>query len=236
MKINFSPYRFAVYFTPSKDSVWWYAGKEWLARCLESNLQLNPIHIPNLSPDEFLMHTSDPRRYGWHATLKAPFKLKSNLSLTDLLDEVHQIANVFSAFDIPPLHVTDHEGFISLRPRGDIAKINKIAETCVTQLQPLAEPLNDAELTRRRKIALTPEQDHLLVTWGYPWVFNQFRFHFSLTGPTKDMETRTRDTLMMAANNHFGKLPHCSFDCLSLFAEPVQGDDFVLIEQVRLSK
>ena len=234
MQIHFKPYRFAVYFTPSMGSDWWHAGNQWLARCLKTNTSLNPIDIPNLNSSDFFTHTADPRRYGWHATLKAPFRLQPQFSMIELINAMHLIANDFEAFDLPPLLLTDKEGFISLRPSGNLTMINSIAEACVTRLHQFAEPLSEAELARRRMTPLSQEQDRLLMTWGYPWVLDEFRFHFSLTGPTDKMEAHVRDKFLMAANDHFGSLPACTFDCLSLFIEPTKGSHFQLVEQVRL--
>jgi hypothetical protein len=54
-----------------------------------------------------------------------------------------------------------------------------------------ALPLTEEELTRRRKAELTPEQDKLLVDWGYPWVLDEFNFHFSLTGSLDSVDAKT---------------------------------------------
>ena len=41
--------------------------------------------------------------------------------------------------------------------------------------------LAPAELARRRKAGLTPNQDAHLTRWGYPYVFDEYRFHITLT-------------------------------------------------------
>ena len=234
MNLSFKPYRCAVYFTPPLDSEWWHAGNQWLGRCLETNTDLAPLRIPNVEPDVFLKHTAEPRRYGWHATLKAPFVLDAKYTLADLALAMQRIANELPAFTLPALRVTDEDGFISLRPSGNLSTLNAVAAACVTRLHTFAAPLSQDDLMRRRKVPLTPQQDRLLVEWGYPWVLDQFRFHFSLTGPTSDMDALTHDCLFQASINHFGALAPCPFHHLSLFIEPTPGADFRFVQQMEL--
>ena len=105
----------------------------------------------------------------------------------------------------------------------------------MTRLQPLAAPLTPVELERRRAAGLTPEEDALLLRWGYPFVLERFRFHLSLTGALRDAERRDRrgaaGSGARCASTH---LPACRFDTVSLFAEPRPGADFVLVEQMEL--
>ena len=84
-------------------------------------------------------------------------------------------------------------------------------------------------LARRRKSKLTPEQDMLLQTWGYPYVMQHFRCHFSLTGP---LPADMIEPLSKAAADRFHALPACRVDRLSIFIEPEPGANFQLLEQV----
>lgn len=128
---------------------------------------------------------------------------------------------------------------MALRPVADDPHLQALAARCVTELQPLAEPLSESELARRRQAAfLTPEQDHMLQRWGYPWVLEHFQFHFSLTGALRDWAVPQEDAalhaVLEAARVHFQDLPACTVDCVSIFAEPEKGGDFVLLEQLEL--
>jgi hypothetical protein len=60
--------------------------------------------------------------------------------------------------------------------------LRRVAEACVRDLDGFRAPASDAELARRRKAGLSPRQDALLIRWGYPYVFEEFRFHLTLTG------------------------------------------------------
>jgi hypothetical protein len=105
---------------------------------------------------------------------------------------------------------------------------------CVRDLQSFALPLTAEELTRRRKAELSPEQDKLLVDWGYPWVLDEFNFHFSLTGPLDSVDSKTEKKLIQAAKQHFQNLSICRFDRIALVIEPEAGKDFEVIKLLEL--
>jgi hypothetical protein len=138
------------------------------------------------------------------------------------------------AFDLPPLRVSDQGGFLALRPVGGLAALNATAAACVQELHPLAQPLSDAELARRRLAPLTPEQDRLLVTWGYPWVLQHFQFHLSLTGSLGQCSPEVKAALLQAAQARFETLPVCRFGHIALFVEPELGADFELTDTMDL--
>lgn len=225
-------HRFAVYFAPPPGSVWWKAGSHWLGRCAAANSPLEQPRFDGLAPAQQQQFTAEPSRYGWHATLKAPFVLSEGVALDDLRVALHALAASFTAFDMPDLKVQQLGGFLALCPEGDKEAINAVASTCVTLLDRLAAPLSSEELERRRrKGSLSTQEDALLVRWGYPYVMERYRFHLSLTGNLQGVDDRTAKRLEQAAKVWFGALPPCRFDGLSLFAEPSKGADFVFVER-----
>jgi len=114
--------------------------------------------------------------------------------------------------------------FLALTPQGDTSAIDRIAAACVTELQPLAAPLDEPELQRRRKAGLSASEDAMLLAWGYPYVLARYRFHLTLTGPLRELPAPLRADLQAAAERVFHGLPDTGLDSLSLFAEhaPVQ--------------
>ncbi len=229
-----APYRCAVYFAPAVDSPWWAAGSQWLGRCAQAGVALPQPAIDGVDPALLRDLTAEPRRYGWHATLKAPFQLAPGCGLEDLRDALHALCGDFPRFTLPPLEARRMDRFIALRTAGPNEALQSLAAACVTRLQPLARPLSPPELARRRQAPLTPDQDALLVRWGYPWVLDHFRFHLSLTGDIASQSPATQAALLQAAQARFGALPACEFGQLSLFVEPEKGADFVLLEQMEL--
>ena len=229
-----TPYRCAVYFAPTPDSDAWMAGSQWLGRCAATGAALAQPVMDGVSPAELAAITADPRRYGWHATLKAPFQLAAGVDVAGVLRALRELATTLPAFAMPPLRVSTLGRFLALRPQGDLAQIQATAAACVKHLHPLALPLDAAELARRRRAPLTPEQDALLCAWGYPWVLEHFRFHLSLTGPLDSCSTEARQAVVQAAEQRFHALPAWHFGHIALFVEAEKGADFQLIEHVEL--
>jgi len=226
------PHRVAIYYAPAPQSDWWQAGSGWLGRCARTDQALGQPAIRGISPELLAGLTSDPRRYGWHATLKAPFSLAQGQTLGSLRAALRRLCEGRAPFELAPLRVCSMGSFLALRPERQQDKLERLARDCVQQLQPMARPLTDAELARRRRAALTPGQDALLRAWGYPYVLEHFRFHLSLTGPLDALPAEDVDRLAEAASSRFHALPAPRIDGLSIFVEPTPGADFQWLEQI----
>lgn len=231
---NGVPHRVAIYAAPASDTDWWARGSEWLGRCAWRRCALVSPDIIGVDTATRAALTADPRRYGWHATLKAPMRLSTQASLQTLRDSVGELCKTHRAIELPDLQVTRLGGFLALCPQQPPAALAALADDCVRRLQPLAAPLNDDELARRRRQPLTPEEDALMRAWGYPWVLHLLRFHFSLTGSLKGVPEHQVQAMAQAARVHFQGLPPMRLDHLSIFVEPESGADFELHEQMEL--
>ncbi len=230
-----TPYRYAIYFAPPPDSPWWQAGSQWLGRCAAGSALKPMPAINGISDEAFCQVTAAPRRYGWHATLKAPFTLAHGADVAQLREALQTIAASASTFVMPTLKVALLDDFLAIVPQTRSAAADAVAARCVMELQPLAAPLSATELQRRRQAQLTPAQDALLKRWGYPFVLDEYQLHCSLTGSLKHMNSQQVQNLQQAAQDWFANLPPCNFESLALFAEPTQGADFVLLEHFRFS-
>ncbi len=224
------PYRVAVYFAPCTDSVWWQAGSQWLGRCAATGAVFEMPEVPGVSTQIRRECTAEPRRYGFHATLKPPFRLSQGVGLNSLLQAIDRLCDHTAPFTLPPLRVAMLGDFLALRPEGDNRLADAVAAGCVTSLQPQAATLCADELARRRRQPLTPQQDGLLQRWGYPWVLDQYRFHLSLTGSLAACSEAQRGAWARAAEAMFHPLPACRFDSIAVFVEPHPGADFVLAD------
>ena len=190
--------------------------------------------LAGISPQVQWTLTAEPRRYGWHATLKAPFKIKPGENLKSVMSAMQALAQSLNAFDLPALQVSTEGGFLALRPEGDVSQINSTAAACVKELHRLAQPLSKPDLARRRQVPLTPEQDRLMLAWGDPYVLDEFEFHLSLSHKLDAMSDDMRTAWQEAAQAHFAPLGVCRFDQLALFVEPERGADFLLFDHVAL--
>jgi len=190
---------------------------------------------PSIAPEKFMQLTATPRRYGWHATMKAPFLLKEAADFKQLKDALALLCTQFKPFDLPKLQVTRLDDFLALTPIGDTTEISRVERACVTQLHGLAAPLPPDELLRRRTAGLSLAKDSMLLKWGYPHVLDYFRFHLSLTGPLRDCSEFQIQSMINFAAEKFDPLPPCRFESLAIFVEPERGADFVLLEHCPFS-
>lgn len=235
MQPEFSPYRVAIYYAPDTLSSAWQMGSGWLGRNAATGQQLPQPAVGGIAKEILTELTSHPRRYGWHATLKAPFQLASGHTLSTLRTGVQQFCQRRKPFDLAAWDLSTMDGFLSLRPEHSPPELAQLAADCVQQLHCFAAPLGEAALARRRLAPLSPEEDALLLAWGYPYVLQHFQFHFSLTGPLSLLPEDMLALLMLAAKSHFHEVSAERVDRLSIFIEPRQGDNFHLLEQFRFT-
>ena len=138
---------------------------------------------PECPPEKLAAVTEAPRRYGWHATLKAPFALAQGVTDADLRKGLRTLSARLQPTPPVELRVHQLDDFLALVPNGDTAAINQVASACVTELQALAAPLSSAELARRRQAGLTDELDAMLLAWGLPVCLCAFPFPHVIDRP-----------------------------------------------------
>jgi len=218
--------RFALYYAPPRDSAWWRNGCAWLGRDPESGATLAPPRLAELArPLDAL--TVAPRRYGWHATLVAPFRLAPGVTADALFDQASRWAASRAPFAVP-VEAATIDTFVALRPAdpaGDAA-LRELAADALTALAALRAPPAEADLARRLRSPLSARQRELLAQWGYPYVFDEFRFHMTLSDSLDD--ARERELLAAAWNARMqppGALP---VDGAALYVEPEPGAPFAL--------
>lgn len=134
--------------------------------------------------------TVAPRVYGFHATLKAPMRLAPGRTEADLLAEAKRLAAAHPPVAVGALAVVALGRFIALVPVAPPPALGLLAAECVAALDSLRAPLNEDERAKRRPERLSPRGRALLDRWGYPHVFEEFRFHMTLTDalPDDDLE------------------------------------------------
>ena len=175
--------RYAVYFAPQKDSPWWDAGAHWLGRNEFTDAPLLPQAPLHFEPEEWRGITAEPRRYGLHATLKAPFRLTGGHSEEDLWARVRALAAGLQRVPLGPMRTVVIGNFVAWVPKAPPPELAALAAQCVTELDDLRAPLTPAEVARRRPESLDARGRELLERHGYPHVLERFRLHFSLSGP-----------------------------------------------------
>jgi putative phosphonate metabolism protein len=176
--------RYAIYYAPAPGSVLDRFGATMLGYDAHQGIDL-PFPDGIAVPDWHKL-TEDPRKYGFHATLKAPMTLAPG-------QREHELFTACAAFAarprcipvIKPI-VDSIEGFIAIVPTVPIAALQSLAADCVRDFEPFRAPLTEQGRARRKPSRLTPRQRDYLEHWGYPYVFEEFRFHMTLTGRLDD--------------------------------------------------
>jgi hypothetical protein len=169
--------RVGVYYAPAFDDPLWRRAAEWLGRDPETGAAVPQPDVPGIAEA-----TADPRLYGFHATLKPPMRLRDSSTWDDVVADAERIAAGLESFESPRLAVSDIHGFLAVRETVFSAALQGLADAFVGGLDAHRAPPSEAELERRRRGGrLTAEQDAMLMRWGYPYVFETWFFHMTLT-------------------------------------------------------
>jgi hypothetical protein len=175
--------------------------------------------------EEFRDLTVDPRRYGFHATLKAPFRLAEGRTHAQL----RAAADAFAAQRRPVTIAAPRPAtlgrFRALVPHGDHADLDALAADAVRAFDAFRAAPTDAEIRRRRPERLSARQRELFERWGYPFVLDEFRFHMTLTDPVPAERAAEVDAALEA---RFDDIAGVDVPLLSiaLFVEPEPGAPF----------
>ena len=172
--------RYAIYYAP-RDGAFAEAVAAWLGwDAMQGCAVVHPDLAGLPAPVQDL--TAEPRKYGFHGTIKAPFRLAEGVGFAQVQAEMAALAAGLRPVVMPGLRLTALKGFVALLPEGDEADLLELGAEVVTRLDHLRAELTEPEIAKRRPERLTPRQRDLLGCWGYPYVMEEFRFHLTLTG------------------------------------------------------
>lgn len=207
--------RFAIYYLPPDGALADF-GAAWLGWDVGTGAPVDQPDVPGL--DDVTM---TPRKYGFHGTLKPPFRLAEGETPEALAAACADMAASCAPARAEGLALTPLGRFLALTPLGDTAGIARVAGTCVRALDGFRAPAPEAELARRRKAGLSARQEANLLAWGYPYVMEEFRFHLTLTGRLPKAEL---PTWMMEAAGLLPELPApFALDAVALVGERADG-------------
>ncbi|HKY86011.1 MAG TPA: DUF1045 domain-containing protein [Pseudorhodoplanes sp.] len=219
--------RYAIYFTPPPSSPLAQFGASVIGYdCFERADVAHP-HTKSLNGKTFARITTDPRKYGFHATLVAPFHLE-RVTEADLLSALSEFTRDNLPIDIGPLAVDTIGAFIALKPETKIPKVDKLAAALVEFFDPYRASLSEADRVRRMTAHLSPRQRELLGRWGYPFVLDQFRFHMTLTNALQAAELSAVKSALAELYNGLAR-NHVELDALSLMRQDRPDERFHLL-------
>lgn len=222
--------RYAIYYAPASGSALDRFGAHLLgydAYCGED------LPFPDdlaLSLPDWRKLTGDPRKYGFHATLKAPISLAAGRSEAELLAACAAFAE--TRRPVPGITPTVNaiSDFVAIVPVEPSAELEALAADCVREFDCFRAPLTAEDRARRNPTKLTPRQCDYLDRWGYPYVMEEFRFHMTLTGR---LAAERREPVVAMLRERFAALKTAplAIDRIALFRQDSASARFKIIGQ-----
>ncbi|MDN2579603.1 DUF1045 domain-containing protein [Aquibium sp. ELW1220] len=227
--------RYAIYFTPPHGDPLTAAAARWLGRDAFTGRPVERPVVPDLSREELAYFTASARRYGFHATLKAPFELAADETETTLLGAFDAFAEALAPVVLPEIRLSQIDRFFALTPAQRSEPLDSLASDIVVAFDRFRAPMSEADIARRNPEKLTPAQLKYLQQWGYPYVFEAFRFHMTLSGQVPAADSpRFRGSI----ESYFGSLldEPLVIGSIALFAEPEPGAPFTVLAHRALGR
>lgn len=221
--------RYAIYYSPEAECDLWRFGSRWLGRDTVTGDELNRLEIEGVEAKRIEEITAQPSGYGFHATLKPPFRLAKGHDLAMLDEALEAFAAAREKFSIGQLELAELDGFIALRPAKASKKLSKLAEDCVKDFDHFRAAPTQKEMDKRLKADLTDRQKKMLGKWGYPYVLDEYRFHMTLT---ERLKAKERKQILSGLADHAKSAlkDKVKIDAISLFRQKDSDQSFELVK------
>lgn len=229
--------RYAIYIAPKPETALWKFGSAVLGYDAETGLDVSGFRLPSMPQDHWLKSTARARSYGFHATLKAPFRLVDGFDGQALIAGLQAFAGTQVAIPEMPLQLvvldeTGAGGFLALVPEKPYQALRDLEAATVKSLDHLRAPLTEDELGKRNAAGLSARQAIYLAGYGYPFVLDEFRAHFTLSDRLPNasvLKTELNDLLI----GHVGAAS-ITVDELALFKQAAPDARFHIIARASL--
>lgn len=177
--------------------------------------------------------TETPRRYGLHATIKAPFTIAEGRTAEELDAALANLCTALAPTRLGPLKLARLGRFLALVPEHQDDAVTALAAEAVRALDRFRAPMSEDERARRAGPGLRGALQDNLDRWGYAHVMEAFRYHVTLTGRLEPAISRAAERYL--ATHLVPQLPSENhLDRLSLVGEDTDGR-FHAINTHRLS-
>ena len=132
--------RYAIYYAPDPGSALAVFGRSWLGYDAEAGAPVAQPELAGISPRRLAEITAEPRRYGFHATLKPPFSLRPGRDADSLANATRSFAARQAAITAPPLKLATIDGFWALVPSQPCPPLDHLAADCVRHFDAFRAP------------------------------------------------------------------------------------------------
>ncbi|PSO20916.1 DUF1045 domain-containing protein [Bradyrhizobium sp. MOS003] len=227
--------RYAIYFAAGSDAALSRFGAELLGYDVYTGNELPfPHDALHVAPD-WRDISADPRKYGFHATLKAPMALASGRTEAELMAACAVFAGKARPLPVIRPVVDSISGFIAVIPAEPVDALQRLAADCVRDFDSFRAALSAEDRARRRPEKLSERQRDYLDRWGYPYVMEEFRFHMTLTGR---LEAERRGPILEMLRARFATLGigTLTIDRIALFRQDDASARFHIVDEWPLAR
>lgn len=227
--------RYAIYFAASADHALSRFGAELLGYDAYTGDEVSfPQEALHVAPD-WRDITTDPRKYGFHGTLKAPMALAPGKTEAELVAACATFAEKARPMPVIRPVVDAISGFIAVIPAEPVDALQQLAADCVRDFDSFRTALTAEERARRKPEKLSERQREYLDRWGYPYVMEEFRFHMTLTGR---LDAERRGPILEMLRGRFAglKLDRLAIDRIALFRQNDAKARFRLLGEWTLAR
>ncbi len=220
--------RYALYYIPARNSPLDRFGSQLLGYDAWTGEDMPFPDVATEVAADWRDLTHDPRKYGFHATLKAPMPLASDSTEAELVGACSAFAARQRAIPIIMPVLGSISGFIAVVPSERSRELEELASDCVSEFDRFRAPLTAEDRARRNPETLTPRQREHLDRWGYPYVMEEFRFHMTLTGR---LDAARREPLLAMLQRRFCEIGinQLAIDRIALFRQDDARSRFRII-------
>lgn len=227
--------RYAIYFAAGADHALSRFGAELLGYDAYTGDEISfPQEALRTAPDWHDI-TTDPRKYGYHGTLKAPMALAPGRTEAELKAACATFAEKARPMPVIRPVVDTISGFIAVIPAEPVDALQQLAADCVRDFDAFRTSLTSGERARRKPEKLGERQREYLDRWGYPYVMEEFRFHMTLTGR---LDAERRGPILEMLRGRFATLDleTLTIDRIALFRQEDAASRFRIIGEWALTR
>jgi hypothetical protein len=226
--------RYAIYFVPAAQSQLYRYGSSILGYDCYSGTVVDFPREFGAGAVNWNELTATPRRYGFHATLKAPFHLSPSCTERQLVNALQNFAGLGHAIHrfVPTVRLIS--GFFAVVPLKAETPLDGLAASCTTLFDAYRAPMSPQERARRVALGLNQTQIQNLDRWGYPYVLSEFRFHMTLTGVVPPSRRKAVIEILLDGFHRMRVESSVAIDRLVLVKQATPDAAFRLVSESRL--
>jgi putative phosphonate metabolism protein len=225
--------RYAIYHAAARDGELDRFGAHLLGYDAWTGEELSfPADVVQAVPD-WRELTHEPRKYGFHATLKAPMALAAGKTEPEVLAACQSFAATPRPIPVISPVINSISSFIAVVTAQPSVELERFAADCVSAFDAFRAPLAPGDRARRNPSKLTSRQREYLDRWGYPYVMEEFRFHMTLTGR---LASERREPILTMLRERFAAIGFKSLaiDAIALLRQDDAASPFRIIGHWRL--